>query len=123
MVDLALHPKVVALFEDANKLLDKVKMELSVQEENFVRQSLATRAILSPKLLVKYNKKINDKGEFPTRLVIPAEKFAAAFSKIGYIRIKRLPDKGKVNYLRVSIVQAYNLKEISEELELNRGLA
>ena len=31
--DLALRAKVVALFEDANCLLDKVKMELSFQQE------------------------------------------------------------------------------------------
>ena len=36
--DLAILPKVMTLFEDANKLLDKVKMELSVQGGNFVRQ-------------------------------------------------------------------------------------
>ena len=57
--DLALHPKLVALFEDADELLEKLKMELSVQEENFVRQSLAMRAISSPKLLIKYHKTIN----------------------------------------------------------------
>ena len=34
-------------------------MELSVQEELFLRQSLTTRAILSPKLLIKDRKKIN----------------------------------------------------------------
>ena len=51
--DLALHAKVVALFEDENCLLEKVKMELSFQEENFVRQSLATKATPSPKLLIK----------------------------------------------------------------------
>ena len=60
--ELALHTKVVALFEDANCLLDKVKMELSVQEENFVRQSLATKAIPYPKLLIKDHKTINEKG-------------------------------------------------------------
>ena len=48
--DLALRAKVVALFEDANSLLDKVKMELAMQEESFVRQSLATKAIPAPKL-------------------------------------------------------------------------
>ena len=47
--DITLRLKVVALCEDANLLLEKVKMELSVQEENFVRQSLATREILSQK--------------------------------------------------------------------------
>ena len=69
--DLALRAKVVALFEDANCLLDKVKMELSVQEEKFVRQSLATKAIPAPKLLIKDHKTINKKGEFTIMLVIP----------------------------------------------------
>ena len=91
--DLALRAKVVALFEDANCLLDKVKMELSVQEENFVRQSLAMKAIPVPKLLIKYHKTINEKGEFPTRLVIPVTKFTATLSKTGYLGIKRCLDK------------------------------
>ena len=60
--DLTIRPKVMALFEDANLLLEKVKMELSVKEEEFVRQSLATQAIPSPKLLIKYHKTINEKG-------------------------------------------------------------
>ena len=87
--DLALQAKVVALFEDANILLDKVKMELSVQEENLVRQSLATKAIPASKLLIKDHKKINEKGKFPTRLVIPTTNFTATFSKISYLGIKR----------------------------------
>ena len=39
---LALCPKVITLFGETNELIEKVKMDLSVQEENFVRQSLAT---------------------------------------------------------------------------------
>ena len=109
--DLAIRPNVVALFEDAKKLLDKVKMEFSVQEESFVRQSLAMRAIPSPKLLIKDHNKTNKKGEFPTRLVIPAKNFTATFSNIYYIGIKMCLIKGKVNYSRVSIVQASDLKE------------
>ena len=34
--DLALRPKVFSLFEDVNELFEKVKMELSVQEGNFL---------------------------------------------------------------------------------------
>ena len=60
--DLALRAKVVALFEDANFLLDKVKMELSVQEKKIVRQLLATKVIPSPKLLIKDHKTIKEKG-------------------------------------------------------------
>ena len=33
--DLTIRLKVMALFEDANKFLENVKMELSVQEEKF----------------------------------------------------------------------------------------
>ena len=90
-------------------------MELSVQEGNFVRQSLATKSIPAPKLLIKDHKTINEKGEFTTRLVIPATNFTTTFSKIGYLGIKRCLDKGKVNYSRFSIVQASDLKERLEE--------
>ena len=96
---------MIALLEDAKKLINKVKMGFSVQEENYVRQSLATQAILSPEILIKYHKKINAKGGLPTRLVISATNFTATFSKIIYIGIKRVLDKAKVKYSRVSIVQ------------------
>ena len=95
-------------------------MDLSVQEGKFVRQSLVMQVIPSPNLLIKNHKTINKKGESPTRLVIPARKFTATFSKIRYLVIKIMPDKGKVNYSRFSIVQASNLREILEELRVNR---
>ena len=60
--DLALRPKVMDLYENANLLLERVKLELSVKEEEFVRKSLATREILSPKLLIKDHKTINENG-------------------------------------------------------------
>ena len=91
--DLALRAKLVALFEDANCLLDKAKMKLSVQEENFVRQLLATKAVPAPKLLIKDHKTINEKGELPTRLVIPSTKFTATFSKIGAASISVCSDR------------------------------
>ena len=103
--------KLMALFENTNLLLEKVKLELSVKEEEFVRQFLATRVILSPKILIKGHKTINEKGGFPTRLVIPATNFTATFSEIGYLGIKICLDKGKVNYSQDSIVQASDLKE------------
>ena len=118
--DLDLRLKVVSLVEDANTLLDKVKMKLSFQEGKFVRQSLATRDIPYSKLLIKDNKTINQKGESPKRLVIPATEVTATFSKIGYLGIKRCLDNIKVNYSRVSIVQASDLKERLEELKINR---
>ena len=52
---------------------------------------------MSLKILIKDHKRINKKGEYPTRLVIPATKFTATFYKIGYLGIKRSLDRGKVN--------------------------
>ena len=78
------------------------------------------QAIPSPKLLIKYHKTINEKGEYPNRLAVPATNFTVTFSKISYLGIKRGLDKGKVNYSQNSIVQASDLKEILEELGLNR---
>ena len=51
--DLALCPKVMSPYEKANLSLEKVKLDLSVKEEDCLRQSLATRAIPSPKILIK----------------------------------------------------------------------
>ena len=85
-----------------------------------MRQSLATRAIPSPKRFIKDHTTINKKGGFPTRLVIPATNFTATFSKISYLGIKRCLEKDKVNYSRDSIVQASYLNKILEELEVKR---
>ena len=95
-------------------MLEKVKLDLSVKEEEFARQLLATRAIPYPKPLIKDHKTISEKREFPTRLVIPATNFTATFSNIGYLGIKRCLDKVKVNYSQNSIVQASDMKETLE---------
>ena len=46
--------------------------------------------------------------------------FTATLSNIGYIGIKRILDKGKLNHSCVSIVQAYHLRERIEELKVKR---
>ena len=53
-------------------------------------------------------------------MVIPATNFTATFSKIGYLGIKRCLDKVKVKCSQDSIVQASDLKEILEKLEVRR---
>ena len=83
-------------------------------------QLLKMCVIPSPEILIKHHKTVNKKGGYPTRLVILATSFTATFSKIGYLGIKRYLDKVKVNYSQNSIVQASDLKEILEELGLNR---
>ena len=82
-------------------------------------QSLAARAILSQKLLIKDHNKINGKGKFTTRLAIPATNFTSYFSKLVYLGIIRILDKEKLNYSQFTIVQASDLKNVFEELDIN----
>ena len=49
-------------------------MNLLIQEEQFVRQSLVISKITSQKMLIKDHNKINDKGGLPTRLLILSNK-------------------------------------------------
>ena len=96
--DLTLRPKVMALYKNATLLLEKVKLDLSVKEEEFARQSLVTRETLSPKLLIKDHKIINKNGEFPTRLVIPATNFTA-FPQDRLHWNKKMPGEGRSELL------------------------
>ena len=59
---ITLCPKVIALFEEANGLIEKLKIDLTFQEEQFVKQLLDARVIPYPKLLIKDHKTINKKG-------------------------------------------------------------
>ena len=63
---------------------------------------------------------VNEKGEFPTRFLIPTTTFTATFSEIGYLGIKRCLDKVRVNYSRDFIFRASKMKERLEELGVNR---
>ena len=101
---------MIALFEEVNKLIEKVKMDFSVQEERVVGQTLVKRAILSPKSFIKDHKTVNE-SKFTTRLVLPATKCTAKFSYIGYLGIKIMLDKANVNYSCFTIFQAYEPKE------------
>ena len=53
---------------------------LSRKESQALQQQLEKRPILTPFLLIKDHKKANDLGEYPTRLVIPAQNFNSIFA-------------------------------------------
>ena len=79
---------MIGIFEGEKKFIEKVNMDLSSQEEQFVRQSLAMQEIPYPKLSIKDPNTFDKKGEYPTRLVIPATNFTLIFYKIQYPGIK-----------------------------------
>jgi hypothetical protein len=93
--------------EQAEELLEDIDRLCSKGERDFIQESLKSKAIPSPKLLIKDHKKKDKWGNFPTRLVIPATNFTSAFPKLGsYMGIKKIFDDEKVNYMKKMIVQA-----------------
>ena len=78
-------------------------------------------AIPTPKLLIKYHKKLTSMGEFPTRPVIPATNFSATFSKVGYLGLKKILEKNEINYTKFTIVQASHVKEEWEIMNWKRN--
>jgi hypothetical protein len=53
-------------------------------------------------------------------LVVPATNFTAAFSKLGYIGIKKIIDKAGIIYTKKTIIQASHLKTQIESLNIKR---
>eukprot|EP00957_Ditylum_brightwellii_P183404 13970666-Ditylum_brightwellii.AAC.1 len=83
-------------------------------------ENLGIKAIPEPHLLIKDHKKKKN-GHHPTRLVIPMTKFAATFSKIGCLGIKKIFDEEGVNYSIYTIQQASDIKAKLEMLDLKQG--
>ena len=78
-----------------------------------------SKAIPTPKLLIKDHKEKKDNGEFPTRLIIPATNFTTGFPRLGYTGIRKIFDQAKIDYKKKTIIQASDLKEIRESLGIN----
>eukprot|EP00957_Ditylum_brightwellii_P122928 9372970-Ditylum_brightwellii.AAC.1 len=57
------------------------------------------------------------------RLVIPATNFTAAFSKLGYMGIKKVLDDHGVDYAKHTMVQSSDLKEKLEKCGLKQNEA
>jgi hypothetical protein len=93
---------------------------MSEDEYTFMKESINSKSILAPKLLIEDHKETNDDSNYPMRLIVLATNFTSAFSKLGYIGIKRMMDEGEVNYSRKTIIQASDLKCQIESLGIRK---
>ena len=121
--ELVLILKMIIQFEESNKLIDKAKTNLSSQEEQFMSQSLATWVILSPKLLIKHQKRINRKGNVYNQIDYTCNKLYLHVLQSWITWDINILDKVKVNYSRFTMVQASELKYKLEEIGVNRDKA
>ena len=105
----------------AQELLAEMRDMMSKKEVEFIERSLKTKAIPKPKLLVKDHKEKKASGDYPTRLIVPANNFTSGYSKMGYMAIKNTFDEMEIKYSRFTIGQASDLKGDLEKLNIKRS--
>ena len=66
--------------------------------------------------MIKDHTELTSIGDLPTRLVLPATNFSANFAKVGYLGMKNILEKADINYTKLTIVQASQVKEEWEVL-------
>jgi hypothetical protein len=98
--------KLVKIHEEGNELLSKLGNTLSEKEMGFVEEMLDSRAVPTPKLLIKDHKPMNEIGECMMQLIVPATNFIAAFPKVGYLGIKNIFDQNGIDYSGSTITTA-----------------
>ena len=96
------HKKAMSV---ANDLQDF----LSNKEFCFLMESINSKSLPLPQLLIKDHCDPKE-GKYPTRLVVPAVAFTDNFSKIGYMEIKKILDKNRINYGSKSNIQSVDLE-------------
>ena len=79
--------KILQIFELATAKCEDLYDFLDEKEYNFLKSTLKTRNIPTPKLIIKDHKKLNEEGDFPSRLIVPANNFTSAFPRLGYLGI------------------------------------
>ena len=97
--------------------LDKLMSHLTSNESNFIRETLETKSIPTPTLLIKDHKPLEEDGNFPRRIIILATNFTAGFPKVGYQGIQKILTSNNINFARFTIVQSSHLQK--ELLELH----
>jgi hypothetical protein len=112
--------KLIEIHEEGNELLSKLGNTLSEKEMGFVEEMLDSRAVPTPKLLIKDHKPMNEIGEYVMRLIVPATNFIVAFPKVGYLGIKTIFDQNGIDYSGSTITQASQLKMTLEKLNITK---
>ena len=107
--------------DEAKEMLNADKDLFSPNEFNYIKSTINNCDVPSVKLLIKDHKDPDEKGNYPSRLVVPAKNFTAGFQHVGQRGIKAILDRNNVNYQRKTIIQASHLKEQLEVLPIDRS--
>ena len=102
---------MVEIFSLAQETKLNLEETLTEKELKFLSKTLESKSIPTSKLIIKDHKKVNEEGDYPSRLIVPASNFTSGFPRLGYLGMKRIFDSAKINYEERTITQASTLKE------------
>jgi len=111
---LSTRDELVKRQAQAKKLLEDIGERdiLSTNEFSYIKSTITKKAVPTVKLLIKDHKKKNvETGRYPSRLVVPAANFTAAFPHVGQRGLKAILDRNNVEYSRKTIKHALQLKK------------
>ena len=110
--------RLIELFKLAQKTKLDLEEILSEKELTFLSKTLDSKSIPTPKLIIKDHKDADANGDYPSRLIVPANNFTSAFPRLGYLGIKRIFDSKEIKYEEKTITQASELKTELKTLNL-----
>ena len=115
--------KIKQSFQCANDLLEELTFKeiINDNEYDFLKETIDSKAIPTPKLSMKDHKKPNEDRDFPTRIVIPATNFTSGFPKLGFSGIRNIFDENNINHMKKTMTQANNLKDELETLNVTKN--
>ena len=112
--------ELVKIRKLAKSKLEEHKDLLSAGEYNYIATTIARSGTPVPRLLVKDHKDRDENDEYPTRLVVPADGFTAAFPHVGMKGLRHVFDRNKVEYQLFNIEQASSMKNDLEKLGIKK---
>ena len=92
--------RIENICNDTNKLLDDIEDVIDENGCNFLKETIASKAIPTPKLSIKDHAKPNKDRDFPMRMAIPATNFTSGFPKLGFSGIEKIFDKNDINHAK-----------------------
>lgn len=111
--------KVTEIYKRSKDLLNELELELNEKEVKMIRETIKSKCIPTPKLLLKDQKDLNTDGLFKTRFLLSAANLNAGFPKLGYTGIKKVFERNNVSFDNFGIKHNFDVKEKLENLQVN----
>ena len=112
--------KLVKMYDEANEMVDDLGLKLSWNEKKAIKEILNKKNVPLPKLQIKDHKKKMKNGKFDSRIIVPSNNPISGCSEVGYKSIKNLFKKNGVEFERLGIKQALEVKHDLENLNINK---